>query len=129
LIFGGDRTQKEAIKQRGKSKIKRLKNSYVKRGKEKKMTNQKVINLFLEKRQGKTPTRFINDGIYYYKGNTLKTDGKTLINYNTIIAEWKNDYIIVNMRKYSRTTSKIQGQLLFEIEQRKIDYIKDGIRG
>ena len=92
------------------------------------MTNLQVINKFLNKETAKTPTRYIQGNYYYYKGNTLTTDGKTLINYNTIIATWENDYIIVNVRKYSNTTSHIQHALIREIEKRRIFYIKEGVK-
>ena len=93
------------------------------------MTNKKVIDLFLKRQRGQTPKRDITNGVYYYKGHTLRSTGKTLVNYSTIIAFWEDDYIIVNMRKYSRTTSKIQSQLLNAIKEAGIIYIMDGIRG
>lgn len=78
------------------------------------MSNEKVILALLEGKSAKTPTRWISDGIYLYKGQTLRTDGKELINYKTRIAYKKNkNTIYLNTRKYSQTTSKIQTQIKF----------------
>lgn len=37
--------------------------------------------------------------------------GGELVNYRTVIAKWDGDTVLVDSRKYSRTTSKIQTQL------------------
>ena len=47
----------------------------------------------------------------------------TLVNYNTVIARWTEDKKLeVNLRKYSRTTSKIQTQLLKAIKEHGLEY-------
>lgn len=79
------------------------------------MSNEKVILAFLEGKSARTPTRDICDGVYIYKGQTLKTDGLKLINYSTLIAykiENENT-VFLNSKKYSQTTSKIQSLIRF----------------
>ena len=76
------------------------------------MTNQEVITRFLNRERGQTNKRQILNGIFYYEGRTLQTDGTDLINYKTKIAYFDNDNILhLNRTKYSATTSKIQNQL------------------
>ena len=76
------------------------------------MTNQEVINKFLNREEGKTNKRQILNGYYYYEGRTGGGDGTDLINYTTKIAYFDNDNILhLNKTKYSATTSKIQNQL------------------
>ena len=76
------------------------------------MTNQEVITRFLNRERGQTNKRQILNGIFYYEGRTLQTDGTDLINYKTKIACFDNDNILhLNKSKYSATTSKIQNQL------------------
>ena len=75
------------------------------------MTNIEVIQRFLNKRAGHTPTRVIYDDYYSYKGQTLKSNGLELINYSTRIAFHQDNKLYINVRKYSRTTSKIISQL------------------
>ena len=76
------------------------------------MTNQEVIKRFLNRERGATNKRQILNGVFYYEGRTLQTDGTDLINYSTIIAYFDNDNILhLNKSKYSATTSKIQYQL------------------
>ena len=76
------------------------------------MTNQEVINKFLNREKGQTNKRQILNGYYYFEGRTLQTDGTDLINYTTKIAYFDNDNILhLNETRYSVTTSKIQNQL------------------
>lgn len=75
------------------------------------MTNENVINAFLQKKKAQTAKRQILNGYYTYEGRTLTSDGETLINYSTVIAKHIGDKLYLNKNKYSRTTSKIQGQL------------------
>ena len=76
------------------------------------MTNQEVINKFLNRERGQTNKRQILNGVFYYEGRTLQTDGTDLINYSTKIAYYDNNNILhLNKAKYSATTSKIQNQL------------------
>ncbi len=77
------------------------------------MKNETVIRNFLNNREGHTPKRYTYDGDYIstlwttYEGDTL-----VLMNYRTVIAKWDSDWhnnkIILNTKKYSSTTSKIQ---------------------
>jgi len=87
------------------------------------MNNEKVILQFLDKRAGHTPTRNITNGIYVYKGQTLKTNGLELINYNTIIAFWEDGKLHLNTHKYSTTTSKIQSKLKYLAESKGCEVI------
>ena len=76
------------------------------------MTNLQVITRFLNRERGQTNKRQILNGVFYYEGRTLQTDGTDLINYSTKIAYFDNDNILhLNKTKYSATTSKIQNQL------------------
>lgn len=75
------------------------------------MSNEKVIRAFLEGRAGHTQTRDILNGVYIYKGQTLKTNGLELINYSTRIAFKEDGKLYLNVGKYSQTTSKIQSKL------------------
>ena len=75
------------------------------------MSNEQVIVRFLEQKKAKTALRSIGYGFYAYKGRTLETDGKELINYSTVIAYVKEGKLYLNTQKYSQTTSKIQSQL------------------
>ena len=76
------------------------------------MTNQEVINKFLNREKGATNKRQILNGYYYFEGRTLQTDGTDLINYTTKIAYFDDDNILhLNKTRYSATTSKIQYQL------------------
>lgn len=73
------------------------------------MNNQTIITNFIQgATSGHTPTRDIQNGYYTYKGSTLSIEGNNLINYNTIIATRDGDTILLNEKKYSSTTSKIQ---------------------
>lgn len=75
------------------------------------MSNEQVIIKFLEQKKAKTALRDVYGGVYTYKGRTLETDGKELINYSTVIAYIKDGKLYLNTKKYSQTTSKIQTQL------------------
>ena len=75
------------------------------------MNNLQVIKSFLEGTPGKTNLRDVLNGIYYYKGRTLETNGQELINYSTVIGYKKEGKLYLNKNKYSVTTSKIQNTL------------------
>lgn len=77
------------------------------------MSNENVILAFLNKKAAHTPTRDVLNGVFVYKGQTLKTNGLELINYSTRIAYHENDKLYINVNKYSRTTSKIQSKLRY----------------
>ena len=93
------------------------------------MTNQEVITRFLNRERGQTNKRQILNGVFYYEGRTLQTDGTDLINYSTIIAYFDNDNILhLNKTKYSATTSKIQYQLerlALAQDKKIIEYTED----
>lgn len=95
------------------------------------MINSDVIKNFINHKEGKTPLRNINDEYRFYKGRTLASDGKSLYNYNTLIAYHSdNGKLYINRDKYSVTTSKIQGQIrckaknYIEVSEREINTIK-----
>lgn len=76
------------------------------------MSNETIITNFLNGHtQGHTPIRDIQNGYYTYKGSTLSIDGDNLINYSTIIAKRDGNTILLNEKKYSTTTSKIQSMI------------------
>ena len=85
------------------------------------MTNSDVIENFINHKKGETPLRNIINGYYMYKGRTLRSDGKSLYNYDTLMAYHSNDgKIYINREKYSVTTSKIQSQIRYKAK----DYIE-----
>lgn len=95
------------------------------------MTNLDVIENFINREEGKTPLRNINGDYRDYKGRTLASDGKSLYNYNTLIAYHSdNGKLYINKEKYSATTSKIQSQIrnrvkhYTEVSEREINTIK-----
>lgn len=95
------------------------------------MINSDVIKNFINHKEGKTPLRNIIDEYRVYKGRTLASDGKSLYNYNTLIAYHSdNGKLYINRDKYSSTTSKIQHQIRCEAEhytevtEREINTIK-----
>jgi len=90
------------------------------------MSNEKVILQFLNKEKGRTNLRTITNGIYQYKGRTLETTGKRLVNYNTIIAYWDDEKNIIhlNTKKYSSTTSKIQSLIKRLATSKGVDIIE-----
>ena len=69
------------------------------------MRNIEVINQFLNKSSGNSDS-----------GNLIST-GDRLINYNTCIAEWTDDFVLFNVTKYSRSTSRIQSMILRELKK------------
>lgn len=50
------------------------------------------------------------------RSGSLTSTGDKLFSYNTVIAEFKDDTLYINVTKYSVTTSKHQHQLRREIE-------------
>ena len=76
------------------------------------MSNETVLRRFLEHQTGHTATRNITNGVYTYQGQTLATDGLKLVNYSTVIARHiRANVVEINVKKYSKTTSKIQNKL------------------
>lgn len=88
------------------------------------MSNEKVIIAFLNKEKAHTPTRNINAGYTTYKGQTLNSTGNTLVNYQTVIAFWKDATLHINTNKYSSTTSHIQSKLRRLAEERNITIVE-----
>lgn len=70
------------------------------------MRNIEVIKQFLNKSSGNSDT-----------GNLI-SDGVKLINYTTCIAEWTDSLLLVNVTKYSKSTSRIQSMLIHELKSR-----------
>lgn len=81
------------------------------------MNNIQVIRCFLRREEAHSPMRRIYNGYYTYIGCTLKSINNSgdydimLYSYDTIIAKIKNNNLYLNIRKFSKTTSKIQHQL------------------
>ena len=69
------------------------------------MRNIEVIKQFLNKSSGNSDTK------------NLISDGVRLFNYNTCIAEWTDDFVLFNVTKYSRSTSRIQSMILGEFKK------------
>lgn len=95
------------------------------------MSNSDVIANFINHKEGKTPLRNIINGYYTYKGRTLASDGKSLYNYDTLMAYHSDDgKLYINKEKYSVTTSKIQTQIrckakdYTEVTEHEIDTIR-----
>ena len=77
------------------------------------MSNETVIRRFLEYKKGHTATRNITNGVYTYRGQTLRSNGLKLVNYSTVIARHiSNNVVEINVKKYSVTTTKIQNKLI-----------------
>lgn len=89
------------------------------------MKNVDVIKAFANKKPARTGLRNVYDGYGGYKGRTLESTGSELINYQTPIARWENGRVWLNDKKYSVTTSKIQGQLGFQLHQAGIETYTD----
>lgn len=95
------------------------------------MTNSDVIQKFINHERGETPLRNIINGYHTYKGRTLASDGKSLYNYDTLMAYHSDDgKLYINKEKYSRTTSKIQSQIRYkakdytEVTEQEINSLK-----
>lgn len=69
------------------------------------MRNIEVIKQFLNKSSGNSDTK------------NLISDGVKLFSYNTCIAEWTDDFVLFNVTKYSRSTSRIQSMILRELKK------------
>ncbi len=88
------------------------------------MTNRQVIENFINKRAGHTPKRQVLNGIYYYEGMTLRSNGLELINYQTRISYHQDNKLYLNIRKYSVTTSKIQSLIKHLASQEGLEVIE-----
>lgn len=69
------------------------------------MRNIEVIKQFLNKSSGNSDTK------------NLISDGVKLFSYNTCVAEWTDDFVLFNVTKYSRSTSRIQSMMLRELRK------------
>lgn len=79
------------------------------------LTNGGVIEAFVTRRGNNAHSHNNNLRYSFCYGE--------LVNYNTVIARWDEDKKLeVNLRKYSRTTSKIQTQLLNAIKRHGLEY-------
>lgn len=79
------------------------------------LTNDGVIEAFVIRRGNNARSHNNNLRYSFCYGE--------LVNYNTVIARWNEDKKLeVNLRKYSRTTSKIQTQLLNAIKRHGLEY-------
>lgn len=79
------------------------------------LTNAGVIEAFV--------TRRGDDARSHNKNLRYSFCYGILVNYSTVIARWTEDKKLeVNLRKYSRTTSKIQTQLLRAIKEHGLEY-------
>lgn len=76
------------------------------------MKNKDVIELFLQKKEA--------------SGSNLYSDGQKLINYNTTLAQWHDNYhLIVNNTRYSVSTSRNQNWLKSAITSKRGIVVKD----
>lgn len=67
------------------------------------MKNTDVIQMFI-------------DGASKGKTKNLRIEDNKLVNYDTTLAQWEGNEMIVNMTKYSQSTSIIQNQLLHKLQ-------------
>lgn len=91
------------------------------------MRNNQVIEAFLSHNEEMSDNK------------NLRSTGTKLFLYSTCIAEWVEDTLIVNLTKYSRTTSKIQNRLVKRVLNHKtntmivevdgINYDADNLKG
>lgn len=84
--------------------------------------NEKVIKAWLDGRKATSQVRDIADGYYMRKGASISTDGKKLYSYWTPIAWYEDGGVVVDMRKYSMTTTMQQSDLKQILAQRDIKY-------
>ena len=73
------------------------------------MKTKEVIDNFLNKR-------------FDYKASSLYSKEDKIINYNTILAQWFGDTLLINITKYSTTTSKHQNRLVESADEKGIQY-------
>ena len=85
------------------------------------LQNEKVINAFLDHQKAQSPKRSYVNGYYMDRGSSISTDGETLYSYNTPIAKWDGCKVLVDMTKYSMTTTMQQYDLRDELIRRDIE--------
>ncbi len=73
---------------------------------------------------------FLNGGQAESHTTNLRTVGNRLVNYNTTIAQRNDDgELIVNLTKYSSTTSKLQSYLMRAVVDNEIEHtVVKGVR-
>lgn len=76
------------------------------------MANIDIIHAFINHKAAKSALRDIPyNGLYIRRGRSLESTGDKLYSYDTVIARWAGDKIEVNNRRYSASTSHVQGAL------------------
>lgn len=84
--------------------------------------NEKIIKAWLDGRKATSRVRDIANGVFVERGASISTDGKKLFSYWTPIA-WREDGgVVVDMRKYSLTTTMQQSDLKQMLAERNINY-------
>lgn len=78
------------------------------------MRNNQVIDAFLNHKEGASDNK------------NLRSTGAKLFSYSTCIAQWLDDILIVNVTKYSKTTSTIQNRLVKLVLSHKVNTTKVG---
>lgn len=87
------------------------------------MTTTEVIKQFLARKSAHTPYRNAPlNNIWQWRGASLTSTGDKLISYETPIARWRGDVVLIDSRKYSTTTSKQQSMLKRECEKLGVEY-------
>ena len=87
------------------------------------MTTLEVIQQFLKREQAHTPYRNAPlNNVWRWRGASLTSDSWRLISYETPIARWRGDTVLIDSRKYSTTTSKQQSMLKRECEKLGVKY-------
>lgn len=79
--------------------------------------NEKIIKAWLDGRKASSAVRNIENGVFVERGASISTDGKKLYSYWTPIAWWENGMAVIDMRKYSSTTSRQQSDLKYLLAQ------------
>lgn len=84
--------------------------------------NEKIIKAWLDGRVATSPVRDIPNGVFIERGASISTDGEKLYSYWTPIA-WREDGgVVVDMRKYSMTTTMQQSDLKQILAKENIEY-------
>lgn len=84
--------------------------------------NERVIRAWLDGRKATSGVRDIPNGYFMERGASISTDGEKLYSYWTPIA-WREDGgVVVDMRKYSLTTTMQQSDLRYILSESGIEY-------
>lgn len=73
------------------------------------MKTSEVIDKFIDKNFG-------------YKASNLYSKDNKIINYDTVLAEWFDNTLLINVTKYSVTSSKHQNRLVVDADEKNIKY-------